>query len=61
MPVILNQSAWAKWLWETTAERVDLFALLKRCPAERIRAYAIGTRVGNVRNDDATLLESIGP
>ena len=30
--------------------------MLKPFPAERMRAYRVGQRVNNVRNDDAALL-----
>lgn len=56
MPVILAQEAWARWLGEEPAETAALQALLKPFPAERMRAYPIGTRVNSVRNDDVGLL-----
>ena len=62
--MILDRSSWPVWLGETGAERVDLLALLKPCPADRMRTYAIGPRIGNVRNDEQSLLEpmeGIGP
>jgi putative SOS response-associated peptidase YedK len=57
MPVILDRAQWSKWLGEDTAKRPDLLKLLVPCPPERMRAYRVGQRVNNVRNDDAALLE----
>lgn len=57
MPAILDRTDWAKWLGDEAAKRPELLKLLKPFPAERVRAYRIGQRVNNVRNDDAALLE----
>lgn len=59
MPVILSRETWSAWLGEAPAERADLLAMLKPCPTERMRAYPIGARVGNVKNDDAALLDKV--
>jgi putative SOS response-associated peptidase YedK len=59
MPVILPPSAWPLWLGETGASAAALLGLLQPYPAELMRAYPIGPRVGNVRNDDADLLEPL--
>ncbi|HLY46222.1 MAG TPA: SOS response-associated peptidase [Stellaceae bacterium] len=57
MPVILPRTAWPLWLGEEEASPDELLALLQPYPAELMRAYTVGPRVGNVRNDDPTLLE----
>jgi putative SOS response-associated peptidase YedK len=57
MPVILPSEVWARWLGEEEAGKDELQSLLKPCPAERIRAYSISTRVNSVKNDDAGLIE----
>jgi len=54
MPVILQPTAYAAWLGE---EDTDLSALLTPYPDAELDAYRIGKRVGNVRNDDAGVLE----
>jgi putative SOS response-associated peptidase YedK len=59
MPVILDRATWPVWLGEAPTERAELLALLKPCPAERMRAYTVGARVGNVRNDDRSILEEV--
>ncbi|HXQ49496.1 MAG TPA: SOS response-associated peptidase [Stellaceae bacterium] len=56
MPVILDRADWAKWLGEDSAKRPELNKMLKPFPAGRMRAFRIGQRVNNVRNDDAALL-----
>jgi len=59
MPVILPQAAWPLWLGEAEASPDALLALLRPYPAELMRAYPIGPRVGNVRNDDPGLLDPV--
>jgi putative SOS response-associated peptidase YedK len=59
MPVILPPAAWPLWLGEAEADRGELLALLQPYPDELMRAYAVGPRVGNVRNDDPALLEPL--
>ena len=56
MPVILDRADWAKWLGEDHAKPPELRKMLRPWPATRMRAYRIGQRVNNVRNDDAALL-----
>jgi putative SOS response-associated peptidase YedK len=56
MPVILDRADWAKWLGEDAVKRPELQKMLRPWPAERMRAYRVGQRVNNVRNDDAALL-----
>lgn len=60
MPVILAPESWPQWLGETAVEPDALGALLRPYPAERMRAYAVSPRVGNVKNDDAGLVEPVG-
>jgi putative SOS response-associated peptidase YedK len=59
MPVILPPAAWPLWLGETETSPAALLALLSPYPPERMRAYPIGPRVGNVRNDEPNLLEPL--
>lgn len=56
MPVILDHSDWAKWLGDEAARRPELQRFLRPFPADRMKAYRVGQRVNNVRNDDAALL-----
>jgi putative SOS response-associated peptidase YedK len=59
MPVILPKAAWPLWLGEAEASPDQLLALLSPYPSELMRAYPIGPRVGNVRNDEPGLLAPI--
>ncbi len=61
MPVILDESAWAVWLGEADASPAELQALLRPYPAERMRAYPIGTRVNNARSDEPSLIDPLAP
>jgi putative SOS response-associated peptidase YedK len=56
MPVILAPGHWPTWLGETDADARTLLDLLRPYPANQTRFWAVGSRVGNVRNDDADLL-----
>ena len=60
MPVILDRSAWAKWLGEEPAEREELQTLLQQpYPAVRMRAYPVSKRVNSPRDDDEALIEEV--
>ncbi len=56
MPVILPRTAWSAWLGETDATPDERHALLVPYPSELMRVYPVGPAVGNVKNDDPTLL-----
>jgi putative SOS response-associated peptidase YedK len=58
MPVILAREDISAWLDAATpADR--LLALLRPCPEAWLRLDPVDPRVGNVRNDDAGLLEPL--
>jgi putative SOS response-associated peptidase YedK len=59
MPVILGAEDWARWLGEEPAKLPDLLALLKPFPAERMTAWKVASAVGNVRNENAQLIEPL--
>jgi putative SOS response-associated peptidase YedK len=59
MPVILDAADWQTWLGEVPARRDELQALLRPFPANLMEAHMIGPRIGNVKNDDATLIERL--
>jgi len=59
MPVILPKEAWPLWLGETETSPSALLALLQPYPAERMRVYPIGPGVGNVKNDEPSLLDPL--
>jgi putative SOS response-associated peptidase YedK len=59
MPAVLKPEAWSLWLGEEPAEQADLRAMLKPFPSEEMTCWPVSSRVGNVRNNDATLIEPI--
>jgi putative SOS response-associated peptidase YedK len=59
MPVILDPADFPAWLGEAPATADDLRALLRPFPAERMEAHMIGPEIGNVRNDNAGLIEQL--
>jgi len=59
MPVILDAADWQTWLGEVPASSDELRALLQPYPAERMEAHMIGPEIGNVRNDNAGLIDRL--
>ena len=59
MPVILAPESYGRWLGEEPADPVHLLKMLKPFPADRVTAFPIGPRIGNVKNDDAALIEPV--
>jgi len=59
MPVILDPADFPAWLGEAPAALHQLQALLGPFPAERMEAHMIGPEIGNVRNDNAALIERL--
>lgn len=57
MPVIIGQEDWAAWLGEDPHS--DPAALLKPFPPERMIMWPVSKRVGNVKNEDAALVEPL--
>jgi putative SOS response-associated peptidase YedK len=56
MPVILEKKDYERWLEPGDPARLPL-DLLRPFPAEKMVAWPVNERVGNVRNNDAQLLE----
>ena len=59
MPVILEPETWAAWLGEKPAELAELKSLLAPYPADDMICWPVSARVGNVRNNDASLIEPL--
>jgi putative SOS response-associated peptidase YedK len=59
MPVMLAQDTWATWLGETGATAEQLLDLCRPFPSDRMTSWAVSPRVGNVKNDDAGLVEPL--
>jgi len=57
MPVILEPRDYTRWLDPADAARPPV-DLLRPYPAEKMTAWPVSDRVGNVRNNDPELLES---
>jgi len=59
MPVILKPETWTAWLGEEAADVPRLKSLLTPYPADEMTAWPVSGRVGNVRNNDASLIEPL--
>ncbi len=58
MPVILPPDVWDLWLAPDT-RAADAQALLVPAPTAMMQFHAVSDRVGNVKNDDAQLIEEV--
>ena len=54
MPMIVAPAAYARWLDPANADVADLIAPY---PSAEMAFYPVSTRVNNVRNDEAALIE----
>jgi putative SOS response-associated peptidase YedK len=59
MPVILSAEAWSPWIGEEPAEPTRPKALMAPYPAERMTCWPVDKRVGNVKNNDPSLVQPI--
>ena len=57
MPVILQPKDYDRWLDPCDPARLPI-DLLRPYPAERMRAWPVSDRIGNVRNNDPELLDN---
>jgi putative SOS response-associated peptidase YedK len=55
--VIFPPEKWSLWLGEDPAGAGELKAVFRPYPAEDITMWPVSTRVGNVRNNDPSLIE----
>jgi putative SOS response-associated peptidase YedK len=58
MPVILDPEDYRRWMEAASVERLPV-DLMRPFPAERMTAWPVSQRVGNVRNNGAELLAPI--
>jgi putative SOS response-associated peptidase YedK len=58
MPVILPPETWPAWLGEAAREPAQLKALAPY-PADRMTCWPVSARVGNVKNNDPSLIEPL--
>src|SRR5712671_3212257 len=59
MPVVLKPETWRVWPGEQPADVPQLKALLAPCPSDEMICWPVIIRVGNVKNNDPTLIEPI--
>jgi putative SOS response-associated peptidase YedK len=59
MPVVLKTDWWRAWLGEEPADAARLKALLAPYPSEEMTCWPVSPRVGNVKNNDPSLIEPI--
>jgi putative SOS response-associated peptidase YedK len=59
MPVVLKPQAWPVWLGEQPADVPQLKALLTPYPSDEMTCWPVSPRVGNVRNNDPSLIEPV--
>ncbi len=59
MPVLLDPATFDLWLDPYNEDTEELRALLQPLPAGTIVHHPVGPRIGNVRNNDAGLIEAV--
>ncbi len=59
MPVILDPPNWPAWLGEEAIDPPQLKALLGPYSSERMICWRVSPRVGNVKNNDPSLIDPI--
>ena len=59
MPVILDPATFDLWLDPANEDVEELRALLRPPPAGTVVHHQVGQRVGNVKNNDAELIEAV--
>src|SRR5713101_4514702 len=59
MPVVLKPDAWPQWLGEQPVDVPQLKALLAPYPSDEMICWPVSARVGNVKNNDPSLIEPI--
>jgi putative SOS response-associated peptidase YedK len=59
MPVVLGPETWPAWLGEEPADARQLKAMLAPYPSDGMVFWPVSQRVGNVENNDPSLIEPI--
>jgi putative SOS response-associated peptidase YedK len=59
MPVVLAPDAWPAWLGEEPADPSELKVLFAPYPSEAMTCWPVSPRVGNVKNNDPSLIEPL--
>ena len=60
MPVVLGPGTWSAWLGEEPAYARQLKAMLAPYLSEKMTCWPVSARVGNVKNNDPSLIARIG-
>jgi putative SOS response-associated peptidase YedK len=58
VPAVLKPEAWPVWLGEQPADVPHLKALLAPYPSDEMNCWPVSARVGNVKNNDPTLIRA---
>ena len=59
MPVVLGPETWSIWIGEEPANARQLKAMLAPFPSEEMTCWPVSPRVGNVKNNDPSLIEPV--
>ena len=59
MPVVLQPETWPAWLGEELADAARLKSMLGPYPPEEMTCWPVSQRVGNVKNNDPSLIEPL--
>jgi putative SOS response-associated peptidase YedK len=59
MPVVLGPETWPAWLGEERTDAGQLKAMLAPYPSDEMTCWPVSPRVGNVKNNDPSLVEPI--
>ena len=59
MPVVLKPETWGVWLGEEAADAASLKAMLAPFSSDEMTRWPVSARVGNVKNNDPSLIERI--
>jgi putative SOS response-associated peptidase YedK len=59
MPAIIAPEAWPVWLGEEPADEALLKKLLVPYPSNEMICWPVSARVGNVKNNDPSLIEPV--
>ena len=59
MPLILPPYAWSEWFAEQPVDEAALKGMLVAYPTERMAMWPVDKRVGNVKNNDPSLIAPI--
>ncbi|HWY61331.1 MAG TPA: SOS response-associated peptidase [Rhizomicrobium sp.] len=59
MPAVIFPEDWDLWLGKEPAAAARIFDLLKPCAEDRLMIWPIDRKVGNVKNDDPSILATV--